>query len=99
MKKSELNKLLVEAFPEIRDTIISYVEAQDGWDTGCFLTFEDVFMPYFYKLLYNNDEVMIAKVCKFIEDLYLLKDDYVSNVVVIGVLENFRSFIRKITAL
>lgn len=91
MKKRELNKLLVETFPEIRDTFMSYVEAQDGWDTGCFLTFEDVFMPYFYTLLDKNDEIMIAKVCKFIEDLYLLKDDYVCNVIVVGVLENLKS--------
>ncbi len=91
MTSKELNALLLSEFPEIKDSINKYVELLDGINTGSFLVFEDVFMSYFYSKIDELDYESINKICFFIETTYLLNDEYASNVIYIGILENLKS--------
>lgn len=91
MTSKEFNELLLAEFPEIKDDFDKYVEWQDGIETGSFLVVEDVFMNYFYSKIEELNFQIINKICSFIEKVYLLKDEYASNVIVVGILENLKS--------
>lgn len=91
MTSKEFNELLISEFSEIEDEFNEYVEWQDGIDTGSFLVVEDVFMKFFYSKLDELDFQSINKICNFLEKTYLLNDEYASNVIVVGVLENLKS--------
>lgn len=91
MTSKDFNELLLSEFPEIKEDFDKYVEWQDGIETGSFLVVEDVFMKYFYAKIEELDFQTINKICSFIESTYLLNDEYASNVIVVGILENLKS--------
>ncbi|MBQ7276133.1 MAG: hypothetical protein IJS58_02685 [Bacilli bacterium] len=91
MTSKNFNELLLSEFPEIKDDFDKYVEWQDGIETGSFLVIEDVFMKYFYAKIEELDFQATNKICSFIERVYLLNDEYASNVIVVGILENLKS--------
>ena len=91
MTSKEFNEKLILEFPEISLDFYNYIKEYDGKETGSFLVVEDVFMPYFYKILEKNNVKLINKICDYIEQIYLLNDDYASNVIVVGILENLKS--------
>lgn len=95
MKEFELNQLLLNAFPELKERFEEETSWQDGLNTGCFITFEDVFMPFFETVIKTNDEKMKNRIAKFIEALSNIEDDYVQNVLYIAILENISSYINK----
>lgn len=64
MKEQTLNEMLLEAFPKLTEDFKTYVEWQDGIDTGAFLTYEDVFRPFIENAIANNNNVNVAVVCK-----------------------------------
>lgn len=51
MTSKEFNEKLILEFPEISLDFYNYIKEYDGKETGSFLVVEDVFMPYFYKIL------------------------------------------------
>ena len=65
---------------------------QEGINTGSFVVFEDVLMPYVRKVVINNEQKEINQVFKYIESLVDMKDEYVENVVYVAILENIASF-------
>ena len=91
MTSKDFNEMLLAEFPEIKEEFDKYVEWQDGIETGSFLVVEDVFMKYFYSKIEELDFQTINKICSFIESTYLLNDEYASNVIVVGILENLKS--------
>jgi len=95
MTSKELNEILLLKFPELKDKFDEETSWQDGIDTGCFITFEDVFMPYVKEVVRQSDINKINKVFEFIEYLSLIKDDYVENIVCVAILENIASFLDK----
>ena len=90
MTAKEFNELLLLKFPEIKKDFDAYVEWQDGIDTGSFLVVEDVFMKYCNRLLKKKDYKKFAYVCEIIESILMMNDEYASNVVVVGILENLK---------
>ena len=46
MQAKELNSLLLEKFPELKKKFDDETSWQDGIETGSFIVFEDVFMPF-----------------------------------------------------
>jgi len=90
MKPEELNQKLVAAFPELKDEIEAYLNQEEGLQTGSFLLFEDVFVPYAAEALNENNELS-TRVAQFIEDTHDTNDEYAQNVIVVGVLENLKA--------
>ena len=90
MNERELNELLLEKFPEIKKSFDAYTEWQDGIDTGSFLVVEDVLMEYIKKVLCKKDYKKIAYFCETIEEIYAKNDEYATNVIVVGILENLK---------
>ena len=46
MQAKELNQLLINSFPELEAKFHEEVDWQDGYETGSFVVFEDVFMRF-----------------------------------------------------
>lgn len=44
MDERQLNSVMLEAFPELAQPFDEYTSWQDGRDTGCFLTYEDLLL-------------------------------------------------------
>ena len=92
MKSRELNQMLLSAVPEIKSKFENETNWQEGLDTGNFIVFEDVFLPYLESKVELDDKVMIEKIYSFIESLCDIDDEYVKNVLYVAVLENFSNF-------
>lgn len=92
MKSRELNKMLLSAIPEIKSKFEDETNWQEGLDTGSFIVFEDVFLPYLESKVEIDDKAMIEKIYSFIEKLCDVDDEYVKNVLYVAVLENFSNF-------
>lgn len=91
MNAEQLNKLLLEAFPELGDKFEDYTSWQDGMETGCFLTYEDLLLPVAREALNAKDEEKLARIGSFIEELMILGDDYAVNVATVGLLEGLKA--------
>lgn len=91
MEARQLNELLLEAFPELKGEFDHYTSWQDGIDTGCFLTYEDLLLPLARQALEQKDEKTIGRVAAFIERLLGLDDDYAENVATVALLEGLKA--------
>ena len=86
-----LNKLLLETFPELADRFNEYTSWQDGMETGCFLTFEDLLLPLAYRALDNHDRTFLTRLGAFIEQLMTSDDVYDVNVATVGLIEGLKA--------
>ncbi len=91
MKEQTLNEMLLEAFPELTEGFKTYVEWQDGIDTGAFLTYEDIFRPFIENAIAHNNNAILERVGSFLETLFVSGDEYAVNVVSVGILEGLKA--------
>ncbi len=91
MEARQLNELLLEAFPELKGEFDQYTSWQDGIDTGCFLTYEDLLLPLARQALEQKDEKTNRRVSAFIENLLGLDDSYAENVATVALLEGLKA--------
>jgi len=92
MEPRKLNEILLRKFPELNDKFNEITSWQDGIDTGSFIVFEDVFMPFLEINVDNNNVNMIERIYSFIEELANSNDDYIRNILYVAILENISSF-------
>jgi hypothetical protein len=88
LKSSELNKLLIERFPNLNEEYIEEIEWQEGNDTGAHVVFGDVFTPNLINSMKNNKYEEIICYFEFIEMVLDLEDPYADEVVLFSVLES-----------
>lgn len=93
MEPKELNQLLLSEFPELQEKFNEETSWQDGMDTGSFIVFEDVFMPFLETYVEMNNTDMIERLYSFIEKLCDIKDPYVENVLYVAILENISDYV------
>lgn len=79
MNATELNKLMLEEFPELSEEFDEYTTWQDGMDTGCFITFEDLLLPLVRKAFSEHDDQFLVRACSFVERLIISGDTYERN--------------------
>ncbi len=91
MDARELNEFMLHAFPELKDEFDTYTSWQDGEDTGCFLTYEDLLLPFARKALQARDMATLERVANFIEDLLALDDEYAENLATVALLEGLKA--------
>ena len=87
MKEKELNTLLLNEFPDIKESFDKETSWQDGLDTGCTVTYADIFVPHLVKCTLSNDEEKIKKIFNFIEKLSSLNDEYVKQVILLSIFD------------
>lgn len=93
MTERELNTLLLEAFPELEEDFEEYTSWQDGIDTGCFLTYEDVLLARAIKSFEGHDSAFEKRVGDFIEGLITSGDEYAENLAYVALLEGLKAFV------
>ena len=91
MNEKDMNELLLNAFPSLRDEFDGYTSWQDGIETGAFLTYEDVFRPKIEDAVKKQDVAYLNKVAEFVEKLLESDDEYATNVVTVGILEGLKA--------
>ena len=62
MEKSKLNEMLLEHFPELKVEFDNQTSWQEGMDTGCTVTYADVFAPF------AAEVTLSTKLCKFLKN-------------------------------
>lgn len=87
-----LNGLLLAEFPELKGKFEDYTSWQDGMETGCFLTYEDLLLPLARQALDGRDEALLARLGAFIEQLMTSGDDYAINVATVGLIEGLKAY-------
>ncbi len=88
MTSKELNEKLLASFPELNAAFQEETSWQEGLDTGSFVVYEDVFMPFLRECLNKNDEAALERISSFFEDLSALDDAYVENLMMVAIFEN-----------
>jgi len=86
MKSADLNRLLIETFPELKEEYEAEVGWQDGDDTGSHIVYGDVLNRYFREGLAKGSGEMLSKGFSFIETVLEMDDPYATNVIVASVL-------------
>ena len=56
MKSKEINTLLLETFPELQAKFDEYTSWQEEIDTGCTITYADIFTPYIIECIEKGNE-------------------------------------------
>ena len=92
MDSKELNNLLLIKFPELNDKFNEETSWQEGIETGGFIVFEDVFMPFLEANVEMNNSDMVERIYSFIESLCDIDDEYVQNILYVAILENISSY-------
>lgn len=87
-----LNKLLLETFPELAEQFKEYTSWQDGMETGCFLTFEDLLLPIARHALDEHDEAFLVRLGVFIEQLMTSGDALAINLATVGLIEGLKAY-------
>lgn len=88
----KLNKLLLESFPELKDSFTDTVEAIDGIKTGSTIVYEDVFLPFIIESFIKRDEETEKRIAVFIEHLASSNDFDERNLIGLTVLDNIRLY-------
>lgn len=92
MNVTALNKLLLETFPELAGEFEEYTSWQDGMETGCFLTYEDLLLPIARHALNERDEAFLDRLGTFIERLMTSGDALAVNVATVGLIEGLKAY-------
>ncbi len=87
MTSAELNKLLIQSFPNLKTLYDELVSWQEEDDTGSHSVYGDILAPYLIKSLENNDEVSVKNILIFIEKILELNDTYSEEVITFSVLQ------------
>ena len=99
MKARELNKLLVEQYPNLQEKYIEETSWQEGEDTGSHIVYGDVFTPYLVECIKENRNREIICCFDFLETLLELKDSYVDDVVAFSVFESIEYLFKETDSL
>lgn len=92
MTSKDLNQNLLLNLPQLKNKFDEETSWQEGIDTGSFVVFEDVLMPYVREIVTDKKQREIDQVFDYIESLANTKDEYVENIVYVAILENISSF-------
>lgn len=92
MDEIKLNTLLLQTFPELAGQFEEYTSWQDGMETGCFLTYEDLLLPLSRQALDEHDEALLERLGTFIEHLMTSGDEYAVNVATVGLIEGLKAY-------
>ena len=88
MDSIQLNKILIDNFPQLKAKYFEEVSWQDGDSTGSHVVFGDVFRPYLIDCITHNKKQEIENAFSFLEELLNLNDAYAEEVIAFSVFES-----------
>ena len=88
MISSELNRILIDNFPNLRDEYLKELCWQEGDATGSHTVYGDVFTPYLTGCIVKDSKEEVKTALDFLEKLLGMNDGYVDEVVYFSVLES-----------
>lgn len=93
MKSKELNQMLLDEYPELKNKFEEETSWQDGIDTGSTVVYEDVFVPFMLEHISSQNNDRIERDFKFIEKLAeLSNDEYVKQVILLTIFDNLKFY-------
>ncbi|MDE7444716.1 MAG: hypothetical protein K2N15_03280 [Lachnospiraceae bacterium] len=87
MDVKQLNRLLIDRFPELEKEYQEEVDWQEGDETGSHVVYGDVFTPYIEKIIIQQKNLEIQKAFAFIEEILARNEKYSDEVIMLSVLE------------
>lgn len=87
MDIKQLNRLLIDKFPELEKEYHEEVDWQEGDETGSHVVYGDVFAPYVKKVIIQQNNAEIQKAFMFIEEILARNEKYSDEVIMFSVLE------------
>lgn len=90
MKSCELNRLLINKFPNLIENYQDEVEWQEGDETGSHTVYGDVFTPYIVKCIENEKDTELIAIFEYLELVLVKQDEYASEVIALSVLESIQ---------
>ena len=87
MEAKELNRLLIDRFPELEKKYHDEVDWQEGNETGSHVVYGDVLAPYLEAADAQNKQEVLKKMFVFVEDILCQNEDYSDEVIMFSVLE------------
>ena len=69
MEAKELNRLLIDRFPELEKKYHDEVDWQEGNETGSHVVYGDVLAPYLEAAVAQNKQEVLKKMFVFVEDI------------------------------
>ena len=87
MEAKELNRLLIDRFPELEKKYHDEVDWQEGNETGSHVVYGDVLAPYLEAAVAQNKQEVLKKMFVFVEDILCQNEDYSDEVIMFSVLE------------
>lgn len=87
MDAKQLNRLLIDKFPELQKEYHEEVDWQEGDETGSHVVYGDVFAPYIEKIIIQRNNAEIQKVFAFIEEILARNEKYSDEVIMFSILE------------
>jgi hypothetical protein len=84
-KYNEIIFTLIDEFKEMKKV---YDDDKDYFEGIPYVIYESEFVPFIVDSLNNNDEIVINKVFKFVEDLLKHGDERVVNLVEVAIVES-----------
>ena len=91
-KPEEMNRILLDRFPELKNRFIEETSWQDGINTGSYVVYQDVLMPYIVECFSKNDTDAINRIIAFVEDLASSDDYEVRNLIGVTIIDNVRMY-------
>jgi len=92
MRAREINLLLFNSIPEIRDIYEKEVSWQDGHDTGSHVVYGNVLNRYIVERIMHGDVEAVRRVMAFVEMVLEKDDEDAENVIEVTVLEYFLDY-------
>ena len=91
MTRKELNRKIVERFPELEERYIDETSWQEGDETGSHAVFGGVFTPYLEQNLRGRNFEKLAAIFVFIEEILVMRDVESENVIALSVINGNES--------
>ncbi|MBQ9046678.1 MAG: hypothetical protein IJ120_02150 [Solobacterium sp.] len=88
----KMNRLLLENFPELQDDFEKETSWNEGIETGSYVVYEDVFMPFIIRSFVDKDKNKIDRIMKFVEELSSSDDFEIRNLIGVTVIDNIRMY-------
>ena len=88
MISAELNKMLVNKLPNLKERYFDEVNWQEGDETGSHTVYGDVLAPYLTECILKDSKQEYLVVFDFLEELLALNDKYATEVVALSVFES-----------
>ena len=88
----KMNNLLLSRFPELQEQFKEETSWNEGIQTGSYVVYEDVFMPYIVRSFVTKDDCSIRRIMDFVEELASSNDFDIRNLIAVTVIDNIRMY-------